>query len=102
MLDETAFVEIRNDKIISYFDVNHSVDDPNDFRPPRYMKVQKPLRNCAVTYDPNTKMLNEDTIDYPHPTPEIKQAWLDYRQSLRDLPSNTEDPTNPVWPTPPN
>ena len=58
---KTAFVEIRNDKIISYFDVNHSVDDPNDFRPPRYMKVQKPLRNCAVTYDPNTKMLIEDT-----------------------------------------
>jgi hypothetical protein len=42
------------------------------------------------------------TIDYPHPTPEIKQAWLDYRQALRDLPANTTDPENPVWPTPPN
>lgn len=27
------------------------------------------------------------TIDYPHPTPEAKQAWLDYRQALRDLPT---------------
>ena len=24
-----------------------------------------------------------------------------YRQALRDLPANTEDPTNPVWPTKP-
>jgi len=42
------------------------------------------------------------TIDYPHPTPEIKQAWLDYRQALRDLPANTTDPENPVWPVAPN
>lgn len=25
-----------------------------------------------------------------------------YRQALRDLPSNTSDPTNPVWPTKPS
>jgi hypothetical protein len=37
--------------------------------------------------------------DYPHATPEKKQEWLDYRQALRDLPSVTEDPLNPVWPT---
>jgi len=40
--------------------------------------------------------------DYPHATEEVKQAWLDYRQALRDLPSNTTDPSNPVWPVPPN
>ena len=39
--------------------------------------------------------------DYPHPTPEARQAWLDYRQALRDLPSTTEDPENPVWPVAP-
>ena len=39
--------------------------------------------------------------DYPHATEEVKQAWLDYRQALRDLPANTTDPENPVWPTPP-
>jgi hypothetical protein len=41
------------------------------------------------------------TIDYPHPTEEAKQMWLDYRQALRDLPSNTTDPENPVWPQAP-
>lgn len=25
-----------------------------------------------------------------------------YRQALRDLPSNTTDPANPTWPTPPS
>ena len=39
--------------------------------------------------------------DYPHTTPEKKQEWLDYRQALRDLPTVTEDPANPVWPVPP-
>jgi hypothetical protein len=42
------------------------------------------------------------TIDYPHATEEVKQAWLDYRQALRDLPANTTDPENPVWPVAPN
>jgi hypothetical protein len=41
------------------------------------------------------------TSDYPHATEEVKQAWLDYRQALRDLPANTTDPENPVWPQAP-
>ena len=40
--------------------------------------------------------------DWPHPSEEVKQAWLDYRQALRDLPANTTDPENPVWPEAPN
>lgn len=42
------------------------------------------------------------TIDFPHATPEKKQKWLDYRQALRDLPTATEDPENPVWPVRPD
>jgi hypothetical protein len=41
------------------------------------------------------------TSDYPHATEEVKQVWLDYRQALRDLPDNTTDPSNPVWPVAP-
>ena len=29
----------------------------------------------------------------------VPKAWRDYMQALRDLPANTEDPENPVWPT---
>ena len=39
--------------------------------------------------------------DWPHESLEKQREWLDYRQALRDLPSNTEDPANPVWPTVP-
>ena len=31
-----------------------------------------------------------------------KQEWATYRQQLRDLPSNTTDPSNPTWPTKPS
>lgn len=33
--------------------------------------------------------------------PVDQQAWATYRQTLRDLPANTTDPRNPVWPTRP-
>lgn len=32
---------------------------------------------------------------------ENEEEWVTYRQALRDLPTNTEDPINPVWPEPP-
>jgi len=32
---------------------------------------------------------------------ESYQQWLTYRKALRDLPSVTEDPANPVWPSRP-
>ena len=33
---------------------------------------------------------------------EERSVWVAYRQALRDLPSVTEDPTNPMWPTKPS
>ena len=40
--------------------------------------------------------------DWPHASVERASAWVTYRQALRDLPSVTEDPTNPVWPVAPS
>lgn len=34
--------------------------------------------------------------------PVDKAAWATYRQALRDLPGNTQDPRNVVWPTAPS
>lgn len=33
--------------------------------------------------------------------PVDQAAWATYRQALRDLPANTTDPRNPVWPSQP-
>ena len=47
--------------------------------------------------------------DWPHPSEEVKQAWITYRQELRDLPATAtpqldenENLTNVTWPTPPS
>ena len=40
--------------------------------------------------------------DWPHASVESANAWVTYRQALRDLPSVTEDPANPVWPARPD
>lgn len=34
--------------------------------------------------------------------PVDRDAWAAYRQALRDMPANTSDPANPVWPSKPN
>lgn len=49
------------------------------------------------------KLTNSDwTVGNDSPlSPEKVQEWRTYRQALRDLPSVTEDPANPVWPTSP-
>ena len=31
----------------------------------------------------------------------VPEEWKTYMQALRDLPANTEDPENPIWPVPP-
>ena len=48
------------------------------------------LQKCDWVLVPDTP-LSQEKID----------EWKVYRQALRDLPTNTEDPENPNWPTPP-
>jgi midasin (ATPase involved in ribosome maturation) len=40
--------------------------------------------------------------DWPHTSPAVKTAWVDYRQALRDMDTIAEDPENPKWPTKPS
>ena len=62
--------------------------------------------------DRDKKLLDTDKYslpDWPHSSEEVKQAWLTYRQALRDLPANSlsqvetdRNLTNVIWPTPPS
>ena len=66
-------------------------------------KKEKLKENLRIERNKLLKSSDKYTIlDWPHATEEVKQAWLDYRQALRDLPSNTSDPENPVWPVAPS
>jgi hypothetical protein len=67
-----------------------------------YINETKPLSEMRQKRDLLLRETDKYAIpDWPHPTPEVRQAWIDYRQALRDLPSVTEDPKNPVWPVQP-
>ena len=51
----------------------------------------------------NTLLADVDWVTlkaYSTDTP-VPDEWKTYMQALRDLPSNTEDPANPVWPVAP-
>ena len=50
------------------------------------------LRNCLL--QETDWMANSDVT--------MSDDWKTYRQALRDLPANTSDPKNPVWPTQPS
>ena len=67
-----------------------------------YINETKPLKELRTKR--NTLLEETDryaTLDFPHSNLAVQQTWFDYRQALRDLPTATEDPANPVWPTPP-
>ena len=40
--------------------------------------------------------------DWPHASPDIKTAWVEYRRALRDMVVIAADPENPKWPTQPS
>lgn len=44
------------------------------------------------------QLLSESDWTQALDSPVDKAAWAAYRQSLRDLPQNTTDPLNPIWP----
>jgi hypothetical protein len=48
----------------------------------------------------NSLLAASDWTQVPD-APVDQAAWATYRQQLRDLPNNTEDPANPAWPTKP-
>lgn len=64
-----------------------------------------PLRWEALRAERNALLAQSDiyvTMDFwEFYSPEQKQAWRIYRQTLRDLPANTTDPFSPVWPAKP-
>ena len=76
------------------------IEEINNLQP---LKI---LREENLLLDKTDKYV---VIDYPHPSEEVKQAWIIYRQELRDLPATSTPQldengnlTNVIWPTPPS
>jgi hypothetical protein len=64
--------------------------DPISWSPDVQWKVLRDMRDGLLMVSDWTQM-SDVTIDN-------KAAWATYRQELRDLPANTADPANPIWP----
>ena len=60
--------------------------------PAKYWAELRSERNRKLT-DSDFSQLGDANVD--------AAAWTTYRQALRDLPENTEDPSNVTWPTKP-
>ncbi len=112
-----AMYSLINVRTLNYGDgetteeVFESLNVPSGYTKPSFeafeSKLQElfnnqPLQDLRTERDTLLNQTDKYVVaDFPHTTPEKKQEWLDYRQALRDLPVNTADPSNPVWPTPP-
>ena len=72
--------------------------------------TEAPMKKLREERD--KKLLETDKYsinDWPHASEEVKQAWVTYRQTLRDLPTTATpqldsngELTNITWPTPPS
>ena len=101
-------------------DYNRVVWDPSNTAP------QPTLAQCEAAWqeilaeqpmkllrqERNRRLVASDLyaiVDFPHPTETEKQAWLTYRQALRDLPSTASPQIdangvliNVTWPSSPS
>jgi hypothetical protein len=126
---KTQFIEIRNEEFVRCFDVDDAVDDPENYQPPRYIRIEKPLRNSAIIYyDPVSQTPVEDAViaaavkkrdfkklrakrnellektdwtqNLDAPLSDDERAmYQTYRQKLRDI-TQTEHPYYIEWPVP--
>ena len=64
-------------------------------KPDREMAKLREERN-ALLVSTDWRLYNDSPL-----TDEAKAEWVTYRQTLRDLPANTDDPNSPTWPDAP-
>ena len=96
---------IINDQVpaITWAEVQAKMDE---LRPVEALKKLREQR------DEKLKQTDQYSLpDFPHKSEEVKQAWLTYRQALRDLPANspnvsidlnTGELIGVTWPVPPS
>lgn len=96
-----------------YIKGQHIPKDPINSDYSLFLEEQKDGRATLVPYTPPPKawsdiraerdvLLREsDWIAMPDVQHPQKEAWLEYRQKLRDLPSAFHTAADVIWPTPP-
>ena len=71
----------------------------------QFWERRTPLAWNSLRVERNQLLADSDAYVLPDRwaayTAAQQSAWATYRQELRDLPQNTTDPFNPVWPVAP-
>ena len=98
------YVEINNaPPAITWAEVQAKMDE---------LRPVEALKKLRENRDEKLKQTDQYSLpDFPHKSEEVKQAWLTYRQALRDLPANSPDVSidlntgeliGVTWPVPPS
>jgi hypothetical protein len=66
------------------------------------LEAERPLKDLRAERDRRLATTDWVTLKAYSTTTPVPEAWATYMQALRDLPTTTEDPANPVWPTQPS
>jgi septation ring formation regulator EzrA len=75
------------------------------------MKENESLESATISSDEelswvrstrNQILSESDWTQLPDVPKEVQELWKDYRQQLRDLPSNFKDSQSITWPKPPS
>lgn len=89
---------------------------PKDITNSEYVRVLEEIKNGLATLKSfnlpstwekiraqrNQLLIQSDWINMPDATPKPnKEAWLDYRQALRDIPSTFNSSESVIWPQKP-
>lgn len=93
-----------HDYIISEEDVKNKivVDGVLTSLPSEVIEQKKISRSWHNLRKERNYLLSECDWTQVPDAPVDSAAWAVYRQQLRDLPANTTDPRNVVWPEPPS
>jgi len=93
-----------HDYIISEEDVENKivVDGVLTSLPSEVIEQKKISRSWHNLRKERNYLLSECDWTQVPDAPVDSAAWAVYRQQLRDLPANTTDPRNVVWPEPPS
>tara|TARA_Y100001980_G_C14169844_1_gene45293 strand:- start:80 stop:451 length:372 start_codon:yes stop_codon:yes gene_type:complete len=112
MCPNTEFTIINDDyDTLLWFDTSKTKPTLDEINTKR-TELENQLAFDLLRCERNLLLNNTDKYmvsDFPHSSESIKQQWVTYRQSLRDLPSNSDpkldinmELTNITWPTPPS
>lgn len=89
-----------NDTPTEYINVDWAAQTAVAMTPEEIRQSQEPEAWANLRSTRNAKLSETDWTQVAD-APVDQAAWATYRQALRDLPANTVDPFNPVWPVEP-